>query len=46
MTIFKLPPEAHASARYADHEYQTLSEHRRAGTRLEFLTVVRELPPR
>ena len=46
MTIFKLPPEAQASAWYADREYQTLSEHRRAGTRLEFLTVVRELPPR
>jgi len=27
-------------------EYQALSEHRRAGTRLEFLTMVRGVPPR
>lgn len=38
--------EAQARAWYADPEYQALSEHRRAGTRLEFLTVVRGLPPR
>ncbi|MDP3515964.1 MAG: DUF1330 domain-containing protein [Pseudohongiella sp.] len=46
MILFKFPSEAQAQAWYADPEYQTLSEHRRAGTRLEFLTMVRGLPPR
>jgi len=46
MIIFKYPSEAQARAWYADPEYQALSEHRRAGTRLEFLTMVRGLPPR
>jgi uncharacterized protein (DUF1330 family) len=46
MIIFKVPSEAQARAWYADPEYQALSEHRRAGTRLEFLTMVRGLPPR
>jgi uncharacterized protein (DUF1330 family) len=46
MIIFKFPSEAQARAWYADPEYQALSEHRRAGTRLEFLTMVRGLPPR
>jgi uncharacterized protein (DUF1330 family) len=46
MIIFKFPSEAQARAWYADPDYQALSEHRRAGTRLEFLTVVRGLPPR
>lgn len=46
MILFKFPSEAQAQAWYADPEYQALSEHRRAGTRLEFLTMVRGLPPR
>ena len=46
MILFKFPSEAQAKAWYADPEYQALSEHRRAGTRLEFLTMVRGLPPR
>ena len=46
MIIFKFPSEAQARAWYADPDYQALSEHRRAGTRLEFLTMIRGLPPR
>ncbi len=46
MIIFKFPSEAHARAWYADADYQALSEHRRAGTQLEFLTLVHGLPPR
>ena len=46
MIIFKFPSEAQARAWYSDPEYQALSAHRRAGTRLEFLTVVRGMPPR
>jgi uncharacterized protein (DUF1330 family) len=32
--------------RYDDADYQALSEHRRAGTDLQFLTMVHGLPPR
>ena len=46
MIIFKFPSEAKAHAWYADFDYQVLSEHRRAGTRAEFVTIVRGLPPR
>ena len=46
MIIFQFPSEEKARAWYADPEYQALSEHRRAGTSLEFLTMVRGLPPR
>ena len=46
MIIFKFPSEAQAKAWFADPDYQALSAHRRAGTRLEFLTMVRGLPPR
>ena len=46
MIIFQFPSEEKAKAWYADEDYQALSEHRRAGTRLEFLTMVRGLPPR
>ena len=46
MILWKFPSEAQARAWYADPEYQALSEHRRAGTRLEFLTMLRALPPR
>ena len=46
MIIFKVPSEEKARAWFADPEYQALSEHRRAGTALQFLTLVRGLPPR
>ena len=46
MIIFQFPSEDKARAWYADADYQALSEHRRAGTALEFLTLVRGLPPR
>jgi uncharacterized protein (DUF1330 family) len=44
--ILKFPSEAHAQRWYGDADYQALSEHRRAATQLEFLTMVRALPPR
>lgn len=46
MIIFRFPSEQAAKDWYADADYQALSEHRRAGTRLEFLTLVHGLPPR
>ena len=46
MIIFKFPSEQQARDWYADADYQALSEYRRAGTHLEFLTMVRSLPPR
>ena len=44
--IFSFPSEDHARRWYADPDYQALSEHRRAGTQLQFLTMVRSLPAR
>ena len=46
IVIFRFPSEAAARAWYDDPEYQTLSEHRRAATRLAFLTLVHGMPPR
>tara|TARA_E500000178_G_C16616817_1_gene571514 strand:- start:247 stop:558 length:312 start_codon:yes stop_codon:yes gene_type:complete len=46
MIIFQFPSEAQARAWYTDEEYQALSNHRRNGTQLEFLTMVRGMPPR
>lgn len=46
MIIFTFPSEQAGKDWYADADYQTLSEHRRAGTKLEFLTMVHGLPPR
>jgi len=46
MVIFSFPSEQHARDWYNDPDYQALSEHRRAGTSLEFLTMVHGLPPR
>ena len=44
--IFKFPSEEKAQQWYADPEYQALSEHRRAGTKLEFLTMVHGMASR
>lgn len=46
MIILKFPSEAHAKNWYADADYQALSEHRRAGTQLEFLTIVHGMAAR
>ena len=46
MIIFSFPSEQIANGWYADPDYQALSEHRRAGTKLQFLTMVHGLPPR
>jgi uncharacterized protein (DUF1330 family) len=46
MIIFQFPAEEKARNWFDDPEYQLLSESRRAGTKLEFLTMVRGLPPR
>ena len=46
MVIFKFPSAEKARAWYADEEYQAISEHRRAGTEMQFLTMVHGLPPR
>ncbi|MEH6634577.1 MAG: DUF1330 domain-containing protein [Halioglobus sp.] len=46
MIIFSFPSEQSANDWYADPDYQALSEHRRAGTKLEFLTMVHGMPAR
>lgn len=46
VVLFQFPSEEAARAWYNDPEYQALSEHRRAGTTLKFLTIVHGLPPR
>jgi uncharacterized protein (DUF1330 family) len=46
MIIFKFPSEQAAKDWYADPDYQALSEHRRAGTKLDFLTLVHGMPSR
>ena len=46
MIIFSFPPEQRARDWFADPDYQALSEHRRAGTDMQFLTMVHGLPPR
>ena len=46
LVIFSFPSEDAAKKWYGDPEYQELSEHRRAGTKLQFLTMVHGLPPR
>ena len=46
LVIFSFPSEAAARNWYDDSEYQQLSEHRRAASRLVFLTMVHGLPPR
>ena len=46
VVMFRFPSEESARTWYQDPEYQALSEHRRAGTELKFLTMVHGLPPR
>ena len=46
VVIFTFPSEDAARGWYNDPEYQSLSEHRRAGSTLRFLTMVRGMPPR
>lgn len=46
VVLFKFPSEQAARSWYDDPDYQALSEHRRAGTTLNFLTIVHGLPPR
>jgi uncharacterized protein (DUF1330 family) len=46
MIIFKFPSEKAGKDWFADAEYQKLSEHRRSGTKMNFLTMVHGLPPR
>ena len=46
VVMFKFPDADTARAWYNDPDYQALSEFRRAGTELKFLTMVHGLPPR
>ncbi len=46
VVIFKFPSEEAARQWFADPDYQAISEHRRAGTSMRFLTLVHGLPPR
>ena len=46
VVISQFPSEKAARAWFDDADYQALSEHRRAGTKLRFLTLVHGLPPR
>ena len=46
MIIFSFPSDDVANAWWADAQYQELSEFRRGGTHMEFLTMVHGLPPR
>lgn len=45
VVLFKFPSEQAALDWYKDPEYQALSEYRRAGTELNFLTLVHGIPP-
>ena len=46
MIMYSCKSEQVARDWFADAEYQALSEHRRAGTEMQFLTMVHGLPPR
>jgi uncharacterized protein (DUF1330 family) len=46
VVIFQFPSEAAAKEWYKDPEYQAISEFRRGGTQLQFITMVHGLPPR
>lgn len=44
--LFKFPNKEAAEAWYNDPDYQALSEHRRAGTTLKFLSILHPIPGR
>jgi len=44
--MFRFPNEQAARDWYADPDYQAISEYRRAGTDLQFITMVHSMPPR
>jgi uncharacterized protein (DUF1330 family) len=46
MVMFMFPSEQAATNWYNDPDYQALSEFRRAGTDMQFLTMLHGLPPR
>ncbi len=46
IVLFKFASAEAARAWYDDPEYQELSQHRRAGTNLQFLTMVHGMPTR
>lgn len=46
MVLFQFPSEQAAKDWYNDPDYQALSEFRRAGTELKFITMLHGLPPR
>lgn len=46
MVLFRFPSAEAARSWYADPEYQQISEFRRAGTEMQFLTMIHGLPPR
>jgi uncharacterized protein (DUF1330 family) len=46
MIIAKFPSEKAALDWYDSEEYQAICEHRRKGGELQFLTIVKSLPPR
>lgn len=46
MVLFRFPSEQAARNWYADPDYQEISEFRRAGTEMQFLTMIHGLPPR
>ncbi len=46
MIIFGFPSEEIARQWWADPEYRALSDHRRAGCEMQFITMVHGMPPR
>ena len=46
MILFSFPSKKSAMDWQADEDYQLLSQHRRAGTTMEFFTMIRRMPPR
>ncbi len=46
MVLFSFPSEELAKSWFNDPDYQALSEHRRAGAPLQFLTLLHSIPPR
>ena len=46
IVLFRFPSEEAARSWYNDPEYQAISEFRRAGTNMRFLSMIHGLPPR